>query len=235
MQLHQSLAAALLSLVSATAFAQFERCLDQFPSASVPIAKEVGRDLCFDSFAVYYSPTSKKPIYTVEKLNRARLEDAHEQRTNEFYEEARLRSNERAHLADYARSGYDRGHNAPAGDMPNPNAMAQSFSLANMMPQAPENNRGIWAKSVEKATRQYVLRRARGDVFVYTGSVGEAGRIGAGRVVVPTHIWKLVYDKERGEAWAYWVENSNYAKMSPPISYQEISRLTNIDFRLSVH
>lgn len=94
----------------APAFAQFDRCLDQFPKAAIPSTQEVGRDLCFDSFAVYYSPSAKKPIYTVEKLNKARLDDAHEERTNVFYEEARLRPAERAHLSDYARSGYDRGH-----------------------------------------------------------------------------------------------------------------------------
>ncbi len=53
---------------------------------------------------------------------------------------------------------------APAGDMPTAQAMAQSFSLANMVPQASEHNRGVWAKSVEMATRNHV-RRADGNVF----------------------------------------------------------------------
>lgn len=226
---------AICTMAASTAFAQFEHCRDQFPEGRVPVTKLQGRDLCFDSFAVYYSPRDKKPIYTVERLNRQRLQDAREERTEVFYEEARLRSTERAMLSDYSRSGFDRGHNAPAADMPNPNAMAQSFSLANMMPQARENNRGLWAKSVEKPTRQYVARRAKGDVFVYTGSVGEAGRIGFGRVVVPTHLFKLVYDQARGDAWAYWIENTDDARMRPLVTYSEIKQLTGIDFGLPIN
>lgn len=235
--LFKSSAAALLAacLVS-PAFALFDRCLDQFPAGSIPKTQEVGIDLCLDSFAIYYSPTKKNPIYTVEKLNRARLLDAKsQQRTNRFYEEARLPIAARAKLEDYEGSGYDRGRNAPAADMPNPNAMAQSFSLANMMPQAPENNRGVWAKSVEKATRQYVLRRAAGDVFVFTGSVGEIAKIGRGRVTVPKYLFKLVYDPSRQDAWAYWLENTNEAKMSKPISYKELVNRTKIDFQLPIH
>jgi len=228
------IAVAVLSFICSSVSAQFNDCRDQFPNGVLPTLKQHGRDLCFNSFAVFYSPDEKKPIYVVERLNRRRLQDAVEERTNQFYEEARLRGNERALLTDYLRSGWDRGHNAPAADMPNSDAMAQSFSLANMMPQASENNRGIWAKAVERATRQYVLRRARGDVFVYTGSVGEITRIGSGRVVVPANLFKLVYDQERGEAWVYWVENTNTAKMSAPVTYSEIKKLTGIDFNLPV-
>lgn len=123
------LVGAFCALAASSAFAQFEQCRDQFPEGRVPVTQQQGRALCFDAYAVYYSPRDKKPIYTVERLNRQRLQDAHEERTNMFYEEARLRPNERASLSDYARSGYDRGHNAPAADMPNPNAMAQSFNL----------------------------------------------------------------------------------------------------------
>lgn len=146
----------LLLLVSLNTFAQFNQCLDYFPNKQIPVVDQIGRDLCFDSFAVLYSAATKKPIYAVERLNRERLQIKVDRKGNQFYEEARLPKTERATLADYKGSGYDRGHNAPAGDMPNPSAMAQSFSLANIMPQAHENNRGVWAKAVEQATRKYV-------------------------------------------------------------------------------
>lgn len=111
----------------------------------------------------------KTPIYAVERLSPDQLDDAKDEvRTNRFFPDARLRSSERAEIDDYKGSGFDRGHMAPAGDMPNAQAMAQSFSLANMVPQAPENNRGVWAKAVEKSTRYYVMR-TRHTVYVFTG------------------------------------------------------------------
>jgi endonuclease G len=224
--------AVLLGLLSPfSAFALFEECKDLFPQQQIPSTQEVGRDLCFDSFAVYYSPRDKKPIFTVEKLSREQLLAPHPKRSNQFYEEARLPRAERSLLSDYRGSGYDRGHNAPAGDMTNERSMAQSFSLANMMPQARQNNQGIWAKNVEEPTRLYV-KRVTGDVFVYTGSIGNSGSIGSSRVTVPSHLYKLVYDPGKNLAWAYWIENTNEAQMSPPISYEEIIQKTGIDFHL---
>ena len=223
------LLALLLSPIRA--FALFEECKDLFPSQQVPITTQVGRDLCFDSFAVFYSPQDKKPIYTVEKLNREQLLAPHPRRSNQFYEEARLPFAERSLLSDYRGSGYDRGHNAPAGDMSNERAMAQSFSLANMMPQARQNNQGIWAKNVEEPTRLYV-KRAAGDIYVFTGSTGKQGSIGKSHVTIPSHLFKLVYDPLKKEAWAYWIENSNEAQMSPPITYAELIAKTGIDFQL---
>jgi endonuclease G len=227
----------LLALVaisaSLTAFAAFEGCKDLFPDQQIPTSPQVGRDLCFDSFAIYYSAQEKKPIYTVEKLNKEQFLAPRPRRSNQFYEEARLPFSERALLSDYRGSGYDRGHNAPAGDMSNERSMAQSFSLANMMPQARQNNQGIWAKNIEEPTRSYV-KRAQGDVYVFTGSTGNMGSIGRSRVTIPAHLYKLVYDPNKNTAWAYWVENSNAAQMSPPITYQELIQKTGIDFHLPV-
>jgi endonuclease G len=229
----RSLLALVALSASLTALAAFDDCKDLFPRQQIPTTAQAGRDLCFDSFAIYYSPQDKKPIYTVEKLNKDQLSAPHPRRSNQFYEEARLPFSERALLSDYRGSGYDRGHNAPAGDMSNERSMAQSFSLANMMPQARQNNQGIWAKNVEEPTRAYV-KRATGDVYVFTGSVGNSGNIGRSRVTIPSHLYKLVYDPSKNAAWAYWVENTNEANMTAPIPYKELVQKTGIDFHLPV-
>ena len=201
------------------------------------------RLLCFDAFAVLYSGQSKSPIYVVEKLSREQLRDADgEPRTDKFYEEARLPGADRARLEDFkAKIGddaddaqplrFDRGHMAPAADMPTARAMAQSFSLSNMVPQAPRNNRGPWAKSVELATRKYVMR-ARGDVYVFTGPVYESPlrTLGPNRVWIPKYLYKLVYDPAANRAWAHWIENADTARAGRPISYEELVKRTGIAF-----
>jgi endonuclease G, mitochondrial len=233
MKFLRNLLALVAIFASLNALAAFEDCKDLFPAQQIPTSPQVGRDLCFDTFAIYYSPQDKKPIYTVEKLNKAQLFAPHPKRSNQFYEEGRLPFSERALLSDYRGSGYDRGHNAPAGDMSNELAMAQSFSLANMMPQARQNNQGIWAKNVEEPTRSYI-KRAAGDVYVFTGSIGKSGSIGRGQVTIPSHLYKLVYDASKNTAWAYWIENTNEARMTPPITYLELVQKTGIDFHLPI-
>ncbi len=181
------------------------------------------RELCYDAFAILHSGTTKTPVFVAERLTRASIEDANEKRTNKFFADARLPRGERAELSDYKGSGYARGHMAPAGDMPNATAMAQSFSLANMVPQNPSQNSGAWSK-IEQDTRRYALR-ARGNVFVITGPVfgPKSLTVGASRVRVPTHLFKLVYDESKGKAWAHWQPNSADAQAGRPISYPELT------------
>ncbi len=188
------------------------------------------RALCYDAFAILHNGKSKTPVYVAQRLNRALVDDANEKRTNKFFADARLPLSERAELGDYKRSGYSRGHMAPAGDMPTAQAMAQSFSLANMVPQAMKHNSGPWAR-IEKDTRRYA-QRAQGDVFVFTGPVfsAESSNIGDGQVRVPSYLYKLVYDATTHKAWAYWQANDDAERVSKPISYQELVQRTGIDF-----
>lgn len=213
----------------------FGQCVQFFANGKVPVfqARKPVRlkALCYDAFAVLHSGATKTPVYVAERINKADLLDAvGEKRTNRFFADARLPSADRASLDDYKGSGYARGHMAPAANMGNPRAMAQSFSLANTVPQAPRNNSGAWA-GIEKATRKYVMR-AQGDVYVITGPVFDRSRatIGPGAVVVPSHLFKLVYDPHTGRAWAHWLENAEDARAGRPIDYRELVRRTEIDF-----
>lgn len=173
------------------------------------------KELCYSVFAVMHSGISRTPLWSAEHLTRAGLSTKSE-RTNDFHSEDKLSSDERSELNDYARSGYDRGHMAPSADMPSPTAQHDSFSLANMIPQNSENNRGIWAH-IEGATRD--LAKERGEIYVVTGVIfmgSNLQRIG-GRVLIPTKIYKAVYDPSSGFSGAYIVDNAqddNYQVIS---------------------
>ena len=147
-------------------------------------------------------------MFVAERLNRQGILDADEKRGDKFFGDARLPRAERAELTNYKGSGYARGHMAPAGDMPTPAAMAQSFSLANMVPQSLKQNSAPWAK-IEKDIWHYTSR-ANGDVFVITGPVFDQSSttIGANQVRVPSHLYNLVYEEQTGRAWAHWQANA---------------------------
>jgi endonuclease G len=213
----------------------FEKCRHFFANGKVPTVKHqselMSRALCFSSFAVLHSGRTKTPIYVAERLNKENLLNAkNNQRSDFFFSDARLPQSERSELIDYKNSGFDRGHMAPAGDMDTMKGMVQSFSLANIVPQAPVNNRKAWA-NIEKATRKYVMR-ARGDVYVITGPVFDSNpvTVGIGKVWVPKFLFKFVYDPATQRSWAHWIENTDNARPSKPISYEELRRRTNINF-----
>lgn len=233
----QVLIAAGAAGTSSSAIAGFERCLEFFPHRAIPELPArfplKTRELCFSDFAILYSGDSKTPVYAVERLNKQRLARK-AKRNDRFYEEARLPSRERSTLADYKAtySGrrMDRGHVASAGNQSSQRGMAQSFSLANMVPQVPSFNRGAWSR-VEQDTRKYV-KRAKGDVFVFTGPVysERPRRLGPGKVWVPDYMFKLVYDPTAGRAWAHWLVNDEGGKVERPIAYSELVKRTGIRF-----
>lgn len=209
----------------------FKSCPQFFPQQHAPMVPEapVLRELCFDDFAILHSGQTKTPVFVVERLSRQKLlRAAAFGRTDRFYAEARLPRHERAELADYRGSGYSRGHMAPAGDMYTEQGMAQSFSLANMVPQNQRHNAGAWSQ-IENDTRKYVLR-ALGDVYVYTGPVFQPAptTIGPGKVAVPTYLYKLVYDSHTGKSWVHWHENSETSRAGPPITYPEFVRRSGL-------
>ena len=213
----------------------FDACVDLFPgatpinTASVPATMKP-LALCSDNFAVLYSQTSKTPLVVVERLNAAQLKDARgEERTNQFYADPRIPKGARAELSDYRgqHPAVDRGHQSPAADAPNANAMAQSFALSNMVPQDPTNNRKIWSK-VEADVRKFAVR-AGGDVFVFTGPLFDAGysTIGDNKVWVPTRLFKLVYDTSSKRAWAYVLPNAE-TRVQKPMDYDTFVKSTGL-------
>jgi endonuclease G len=213
----------------------FSACLDSFPGKdSTPVERSFNANmqptrLCSDGFAVMYSKTSKTPLVVVERLNAGIIADAKgEERTDDFYPDPRLKQGERAELSDYKGSGFDRGHQAPAGDATDPHAMAQTFALSNMIPQDPTNNRKVWSK-IEGDTRKYASR-AQGDVFVFTGSLfmGNQVKTIGDKVWLPTHIFKLVYDQSTGRAWAFVLENNASATVGAPMSYDQFVKMTGL-------
>lgn len=217
---------------AATTATQFRDCPQFFAGHTAPVVPQAPhlRELCYDAFAILYSGSTRTPVFVAERLNRPSLQQAQgEQRTNRFFADARLPRSDRAELADYKGSGYARGHMAPAGDMPTPAAMAQSFSLANMVPQDPQQNSGPWSK-IEQDTRRYAMR-AQGDVYVITGPVfgPDSHAIGASQVHVPTHLFKLVYDATTKRAWAHWQQNAPHAQVGRPISYGDLEQRVGME------
>ena len=147
-------------------------------------------------------------------------------RKNAFHADGNLPNGERAELGDYVRSGFDRGHMAPNGDMPTRSAQYESFTLANMVPQNPNNNRYIW-EGIESSVRR--LAKSDGDIYVLSGPAF----IGAdlqqvGHVLVPTHLFKVVYRPRTNQAAAYFLKNEA-TKEYTVVSVAQLERTVGID------
>ncbi|ACF14264.1 DNA/RNA non-specific endonuclease [Chloroherpeton thalassium ATCC 35110] len=139
-----------------------------------------------------------------------------------------------ATLDDYKKSGYDRGHLAPAADMKfSKEAMSESFFMSNMAPQKPSFNRGIW-KELEEKVREWAVQNDR--IYVVTGGVLTDGlsTIGADKVSVPKYFYKVVLDYTEPEtkAIAFVLPNQNSKKplSSFAVSIDSVEKLTGIDF-----
>lgn len=147
----------------------------------------------FASYSLCYRESYEVAEWSAYCLERAQLVK-NTSRTNDFRADPAI-STGSASLADYRRSGYDRGHLAPAADFAyDASAMSDTFYLSNMTPQAPAFNRGIW-QQLEAQVRLWVTDYGR--AYVVTGPVLDApasdyDTIGENAVAVPRAFYKVV-------------------------------------------
>ena len=145
-------------------------------------------------YALGYIEYHEQAAFVIYKLTAREALTKEAQRTNRFRRDPEIPTGS-ATTADYRRSGYDRGHLAPAADMAfSVQTMADSFFMSNMSPQKPAFNRGIW-KRLEEQVRQIAIREKA--IYVVTGPIlpkKKTVTIGANQVTVPTHYYKVIFD-----------------------------------------
>lgn len=198
------------------------------PALVNPKLARAATEMCNQRFVVLHSAVTRTPLYVAEHLTRAGIAAArdYDQRDNRFHADPRLRPADRAELADYVRSGFDRGHMAPSGDMTDEESDYESFSLANIVPQIGALNRNSWA-DMENYVR--TLTAKLGDAYVVTGPAYEGKAIKAlnGRVLVPTSTWKAMYVP--GQGAGAWIATNTANPRWQVVSIAELARRTGID------
>jgi endonuclease G len=145
--------------------------------------------------------------------------------------------------ADYAKSGFDRGHLCPSADRTrSPDDNALTFLMTNMHPQVPELNRGDWKKLEE---HERALAKQGHEVFVVAGGVfGASPRTIGHGVAVPDAEYKILVVLAKGQGAADVNEQTPVIAVVMPndasvkehrwtdyvVTVDEIERQTGYDF-----
>lgn len=187
---------------------------------------------CYDM--LYHVPCRQaqwvRYVLTPQKLNGTAS------RKDNFKPDPRIDIQYSAENSDYSKSGYDRGHLAPAADMSfSQECMDQSFYLSNMSPQTPGCNRGVW-KRLEGAVRNWA--EVHDSLLIFTGpdltSAASLPTVGAGSVCVPTQYFKTVLFHKNGHVFALGFmvpnESSSLALNEFALSIDDIEAALGIDF-----
>jgi endonuclease G len=212
------------------------------PSGQIPSAKELETPTLLiprqeqiirhAGYTVSYNKVWKLPNWVAYELTRAETK-GRAKRGDRFIADPQAKGGI-ATNADYARSGYDKGHIAPAADMKwSEEAMKESFYFSNMCPQRPQLNRRGW-KYLEEKVRDWAV--ADSAIIVIGGPIVEKGykTIGAGRVVVPQKFFKVILSPFAHPIRAIGFVYDNAPATRQPSAYavtvDSVERLTGMDF-----
>ncbi len=141
-----------------------------------------------DQYGLDYDDTTREPNWVSWDLTTADLGSSG--RSPNFYQDTTLPAGFYQVLpTDYSGSGYDRGHMCPSADRTV--TVADNlvlFYMSNMVPQAPDNNQGVWA-NFESYCR--TLASAGNEVLLTCGPSGFGGSTIASGVAIPGYTWKI--------------------------------------------
>ena len=157
--------------------------------------------ICREAYFVAYDAPVKIPVYVSYTLIPQNALGCFP-RTNAFVADQSVPNG--ATPADYAGTGYDKGHAAPDGDLSwSQQVEYESFLMTNMYPQHGSLNRGIW-KLLETSVRGWAVQRNQ-SYTIFVGAIYGAGNeyIGKG-VIVPNGYYKIVVNQQTNEV-AGWL------------------------------
>ena len=194
----------------------------------------------YTAMTIEFLPDKKQARWVGYFISKERLEaDKVSRKHCAFTEDERIKGGS-ANDEDYRRSGYDRGHLAPARDMAfSSTTLRESFLFSNISPQVPKFNRGKWSeleKFVRSMAEKYEL------LYVITGPIFEEKReefeesktIGKNKVAVPKAFFKalLFYGNGRAEAVGFIMPNEKLKEKINTFacSIDEAEEKTKIDF-----
>ena len=200
---------AVIFTMMGSAWAGINDQCPQFTPAGAPLYQPQAGDqeICKQNYAVIHRCSTKTPVAVFEHVTPQAISGP-AKRQNDFRADPAVAPQCQAQLADYAGNPYDRGHMAAAANnTQNPQIMSESFFLSNMVPQVPNNNRGIW-RILELQVRDSV-RGTGQDLYVISGAIFDQGytKIGNG-VGVPTRLFKIIINKATGNVTAFLMPNS---------------------------
>lgn len=140
---------------------------------------------------------------------------------------------------DYTGSNYDRGHMAPAADFRfDKDAMYESFSMANIIPQAKQLNRGEW-KDLENYVRN--LTKRCDTLYVITGPIiGNSKKKLKKKITIPEKCFKAVIGSKNGQwvisaAWVLWNDNRKQDKEDCMMTIDELESILGRDLFYKVN
>lgn len=204
--------------------------------AEMPVLKAKRKEqvIKHEGYTVSYNSEYKIANWVAYELTSQEAKSKKAERSNKFVPDPMLKD-ATATNEDYTRTGYDRGHMAPAGDMKwSAKAMRESFYFSNICPQKPGLNRGIW-KELEEQSRLWAMDN--GKVLIITGPVisNDMKRLGKNRVGVPPSFYKVICTvmNNKPQAIAFLLENKDYRNTSlrsMAISVDSAEKVTGIDF-----
>lgn len=187
-------------------------------------------------YTVSYNKDLKLPNWVSYELTRKETKGK-EKRNDRFIADP-LVTGSIATNADYTRSGYDKGHMAPAADMKwSSQAMKESFYFSNMCPQHPQLNRRGW-KNLEEKIRDWAI--ADSAIIIICGPIvaKQPKTIGKNKVVVPQQFFKVILSPFVKPMRAIGFLFNNKQAVEPLSTYvvtiDSIERLTNMDFFASL-
>ena len=191
------------------------------------VVKHLGYTLC-------YEEKFEQAKWVAYRLTAGMCNNNDEERKDDFREDKFIKTGS-ALPEDYKKTGYDRGHLCPAGDMAwSEIAMSESFYMSNMSPQNPQFNRGIW-KKLESQVREWAKKEE--ELYIVTAGVLEKGLPTIGeknKVAVPKLYYKVILDVKGDEkkAIAFVMPNagSKESIFDYAVSIDSVERLTQINF-----